>query len=292
MTAFGRVEEEIEGNRYVLEVRSLNHRYLDLMIRLPRSLSGWEERIKKTFQARFKRGRMEVILGKNGPEVEGGSGLSVNLTLALEVTRLLKELKEALKLNQEVGLEHLLNFRDLFLIRKEELPDLEVLWHKILPLFQAVLDQVEEMRLREGGNLAADIKACLGAIGDSLKRIGSRREGAALHYRRRLEELLKDRLQGMEREVEPHRLAQEVLFMVDKSDISEELVRFKSHLGQMEDLWNTNQPVGRKMEFMVQEMFREANTIGSKAQDASVSQEVVEIKTALERIREQVQNIE
>ncbi len=289
MTAYGLGEAEGPGQKWVVELRSLNHRFLELSLNLPKRLWGLEDRLRKLIKSRIPRGRVEMQLTW---ETLGEKALilKVDPGLARETAAMLRELLASSELTEALRLEHLLHFSDLFITKENQELELEETWEAVSQAVNQALDVLDQMRLTEGAALAADL---------ALNLAGIRREAAVIQVQAPLlpqlwREKVSARLAELvgETGVDETRLAQEVAFLAERRDLSEELARLDSHLAQFEETLKAPGPVGRKQEFLLQEMLREANTIGSKAGDLLISPAVLEIKGYLERLREQVQNIE
>ncbi len=289
MTAYGRGEAEGPSQKWVVEFRSLNHRFLELSLNLPKRLWGLEDRLRKLIKGRIPRGRVEMQLTWESTG-EKALTLKVDQTLARQTAAMLEEVRAAGGLKEPLHLEDLLHFSDLFLIKETQELTLEETWETVERAVNGALEDLDQMRLTEGQALAADLAKSLGAIGGELERIRGQAPLLPQLWREKLSARLAEL--GGETGVDEARLAQEVILLAERRDLSEELARLESHLAQFEETLAARGPVGRKQEFLVQEMLREANTIGSKAGDLLVTQAVLEIKGYLERLREQVQNIE
>jgi uncharacterized protein (TIGR00255 family) len=291
MTAYGRGEAESPSLKWVVELKTVNHRFLELFLNLPRRLWALEDRFRRLIKARLHRGRVDMqltweYLGERPPTLKLEPGA------AAETRQVLLELQDAAGLEEPLRLDHFLHFADL-IVTKEREPqiDPEETWALVSRAVTLALEALEEMRRSEGAALAADLAGNLAAI---------RREmGAIAAQAPLLPQLWRERVSARLNELFPEgspvdeiRLAQEVALMAERRDLSEELARLTSHLAQFQQTLEIPGPVGRKQEFLLQEMLREVNTIGSKAGDLTISQAVLEIKGALERLREQVQNIE
>lgn len=288
MTAFGRGHSEVEGGGWSVEIRTVNSRYLDYHLRNPPALGGIEERIKKLVATRLTRGRISIFIRAQGA-AEPSPKLMLNRPLVAEYRRVLDELSQELGLTGDPGLGPFLTNRDL--IKAEEAdPDLDRLWDELSPALEAALDSVVRMRVVEGEALTQDLSERLARLAGLFEQVAARAPEIVDGYRRRLGERITQILEHPE--PDPQRLAYEVAIMADKCDITEEAVRAASHLAQFKGLLAKDKPVGRKLDFLVQELNREANTMGSKCPDAEAAQQVVEIKAELERVREQVQNLE
>jgi len=288
MTGFGRGEGETTLGKVFVETRSVNHRYCDINVKLPKRLAPFENRIKELIRSQVSRGRIDLSV-KLDSFGEERIQLNVDLHLAEQYYRALQSLKKSLHLKDKISLELLAGAKDV-ITAKEEMGDLEPCWEEILPILKRSFHELDEMKRSEGESLAKDLQQRLERISHQLGEIKqfypSRMEG----YRNRLHERLLSLLEGID--VDPSRFQQEVAFLAERSDITEEIVRAESHLAQLLTALKGEDPVGRKMDFLLQEIHREVNTVSAKANDADISQRVVEIKAELEKIREQVQNIE
>ncbi len=290
MTAYGRGEAEAPQQKWVVELRSLNHRFLELSLNLPKRLWALEDRIRKLIKSRISRGRVEMQLFWDG---QGESSVTLNLDQALvrEARAILEGLKAAAEVQEPLQLGHFLHFSDLIVTQERETPDLEELWAVISQALLQALEVLEEMRRVEGAALAADLAVHLAAIRRDLEIISAQAPAIPQLWRERVTVRLSEILQESA-PVDESRLAQEMALLAERRDVSEELARLESHVSQFHETLDSDKPVGRKQEFLLQEMLREINTIGAKTGDLTISQAVLEIKGALERLREQVQNIE
>jgi uncharacterized protein (TIGR00255 family) len=289
MTAYGRGEAEGPGQKWLVELRSLNHRFQELSLNLPKRLWGLEDRLRKLIKGRIIRGRVEMQLTW---ESLGDQALTLKVdpNLARQTAALLQELQAAAALAQPIRLEHLLHFSDLFITRENQEIELEGTWEAIAQAVNRALEELELMRLTEGASLAVDLVLSLEGIRRQAARIQAQAPLLPQLWREKVSARLAELLGEVG--VDETRLAQEVAFLAERRDLSEELARLDSHLAQFAETLAVPGPVGRKQEFLLQEMLREVNTIGSKAGDLLISQAVLEIKGFLERLREQVQNIE
>lgn len=288
MTGYGRGEYGNETQRVVVEVRAVNHRYLDVSMRAPRALLPLEQEMKKLVAETVSRGRVDVSV-----QLEGAAGtqqlLQVDREQAARVCELLTGLRQDLNLAGPVDLQALLVFRDTVFLPASVQADLPALWEAVRPALEGALAELQAMQCTEGREIGRDVLQRIAAIGDSRATV-ERRAPEALAAR---QQALRERVQVLCSGAVPDedRMLQEIALMADKSDITEELVRAGSHLQQLTGLLEGSGPVGRKFDFLLQELNREVNTIGSKACDADISLLVVEMKNELEKIREQVQNI-
>lgn len=290
MTGYGRGEAEGPSQRWTVELKSLNHRFLDLALNLPRHLWALEDRCRQLLKSRLNRGRVEMQLSY---ELKPGAagGLRLDVGLATQALKVLTELKETTGLEEPLRLDHLLRFADWLVSRERETPDLEETWALLSQALHQALDALEEMRRTEGEALRADLSRHLEELAAAALRIQAQAAVSPEAWRQKILARLAE-LKGEVGEVEDARLAQELAFLADRRDVAEELARLESHVGQFRELLATGGPVGRRLEFLVQEMLREVNTIGAKAGDLHITQEVLTAKGLLERLREQIHNVE
>jgi uncharacterized protein (TIGR00255 family) len=288
MTGFGRTEGDTTLGKLIVESRSVNHRYCDINLKLPKRLSLFENRIKEIVRSQVSRGRIDVSLRLDNLGEEKVQ-LSVDLDLAEQYYRVLHDLKEKLQLKDEVTLNLLAGAKDL-ITAKEESGDIEPYWQEILPILMQSFRNMDDMKRLEGESLTRDLQQRLEYIATQLQMIKQQFPSRLKTLLTRLHDRVRSLLEGME--IDPSRFQQEVALLAERTDITEEIVRAESHLAQFGTLLEGNQPVGRKMDFLLQEIHREVNTVSAKVNDAEISQRVVEIKSELEKIREQVQNIE
>jgi len=288
MTGFGRGEGETTLGKVFVETRSVNHRYCDINIKLPKRLIPFENRIKEIIRAQVSRGRIDIFL-KLDNLGEENVHLSVDLHLAEQYYQALQSLKESLHLRDKITLELVAGAKDV-ISAKEETGELEPFWQEILPILNRSFQDLDDMKRLEGEVLLKDLQQRLERIVQQLGEIKDLFSSRLAAYRDRLHERVRSLLGGSD--VDPSRFQQEVALLAERMDITEEIVRAESHFAQFLTLLKAQEPVGRKMDFLLQEMNREVNTVSAKANDAEISQRVVEIKAELEKIREQVQNIE
>jgi uncharacterized protein (TIGR00255 family) len=288
MTGFGKAEGDTTLGKLSVEVRSVNHRYCDINIKLPKRLAPFENRMKEAIRSQVSRGRIDVSLKLDNLGEEKVQ-LQVDLHLAEQYYQALQSLREKLQLKDEVSLALLAESKDL-ITAKEETGYIEPYWQEILPILKRSFQDLDEMKRLEGESIAKDIQQRLEYIAQQLAGIKQQFPLRLEAYQNRLQERLQSLLKGME--ADSSRFQQEVAFLAERTDITEEIVRTESHLAQFTTFLEGEESVGRKMEFLLQEIHREVNTVSAKANDAEISQRVVEIKSELEKIREQVQNIE
>jgi len=288
MTGYGIGQKVISLGKVTAEARSNNHRYLDINLRLPKKLSPFEIRIKEMVKAHFSRGRFDISI-----EMDSGGKdqfkLEPNIEAAQMYVDALESLKAKLNITGEVTLDLVSRAKDVITAKEME-EDVAPFWEEISGVLLSCLEALEAMREGEGRNLVLDLKGRLKRIARHIGEVRGRSSSVVEAYRKRLSERLAEMTGGME--IDRSRLHQEVAYFADRSDITEEVVRIDSHLRQFGQMLESDEPTGRKMDFLVQEIHREVNTISAKANDVVISQKVVEIKAELERMREQIQNIE
>lgn len=289
MTGYGRKEVEEAGSRFSLEIRSLNNRYLDIQIKIPRGLAVLESRVKKAVQERFFRGRFDITITRNS-EHESRGRIVVDENLAAQYVGILRDLKSRFGLNGDIDLSLLAGMPDLLSVT-EIREDPEMLWRNLSAGLSQALDELDRMRGEEGALLARDIQDRLEIVERSVRAIRSQSPVTVENARKRMTDVLSRLLLE---QPDPVRLAQEIAVLAERTDVAEELTRLGCHMTQFRSLLDTSagEAVGRKLDFLLQEMGREVNTIASKAMDAQISLDVVTVKADLEKIREQVQNIE
>lgn len=289
MTGFGSSERESTGGGTIrVEMRSYNHRFLDLRLRVPRALQPLEPRLYQWARERLVRGRVEINLQWEGAarEVEP---LRLNEEVLGFYTDLARRLREEFGVEGALDVKTLLGLRDL-VSPTDEAPDLEQEWPHVLAAAQEALERMEEMQEREGGFLCEDLLVRLQSLGEKLQSIRSMSKDLPDRFRERLEERLSNLLQQVP--CDPQRIAQEIVLYTDKTDVTEEIVRLSSHLETSKQALTNGSMTGKRMEFMVQEIYREVNTIGSKTPSAEITYLVVDMKSELEKIREQSQNLQ
>jgi uncharacterized protein (TIGR00255 family) len=288
MTGYGRAEAVLQGRNIVVEVKSVNHRFLEISLRLPSTLFPLEMEFKKKVGERFKRGRIEIFIRL---EAEGGdaSEAGLNLDVAHNYFNILTRLKKEFGFKEAINLKMLAGFRDIFSAPTESqlspnfLKQMEI-------LLQEALGMLMKLRQEEGLAICRDMEKRLKAIKEILEMIKLRAPQVVLEYQKRLADRIKELTAGYA--LDDTRLSQEVALMAEKSDITEEIVRLQSHISQFAALLHSDEAEGKKIDFLLQEMNREINTIGSKSNDAEIARQVIETKSELSKLREQAQNIE
>ena len=295
MTGFGRGQYEDENFSVTVEMKTVNHRYNEVAIRLPRFLNPLEDKIRKTILKTVNRGRIDVFINADYTSSENCT-LKVDKNLAAAYHRALQEVGSAigleeLTLNSAQEVMYLSRCQDVINV-KEGFFDVETVWPKVEQAVAEALKNLVAMRETEGGNIYGDFIYRADLIAEKLTQIEARSPMVVEEYQAKLTDRLNNLLAAYNITVEPERLLQEVAIFADRASITEEIVRLKSHIKQFKNIINSDQPVGRKLDFLIQEFNREANTIASKANDYTLAQIVVEIKAEIEKIREQIQNIE
>lgn len=295
MTGFGRGEYEDENFSVTVEMKTVNHRYNEVAIRLPRFLNPIEDRIRKTILKTVNRGRIDVFINADYTTSDNAT-LKVDKNLAMAYHKALMEIGEAIGItdpgfNNAQEIMHLARCQDVINL-KEGFFDVETVWPKVEQAVEAAVKNLVAMREAEGANIYGDFIYRADLIAAKLAKIEERSPMVVEEYQAKLSERLNNLLAEHNITVEPERLLQEVAIFADRVSITEEIVRLKSHIKQFKIILASNGPVGRKLDFLIQEFNREANTIASKANDYTLAQIVVEIKAEIEKIREQIQNIE
>jgi uncharacterized protein (TIGR00255 family) len=290
MTGYGRAEGEIDGRTLSVEVKAVNHRFLNFFAKLPGDLQRFESDILGVVKQHLQRGQVNVFASWN-QGAEGPGRVHINLDAARQAGPLLRQAAVAAGIGGEPTLADLLAVPAVLTPASSALGP-EEMWALARPLFEAALRELDGLRRREGEHLTSDLRARLEVIGAAVSEVEAIRPGIVEEYRTRLQRKVEDLVRDLPADLARDRVAVEVAVFADRSDVSEEVVRLRSHLEKFEELLAAGGVVGRKLDFLLQEMNREANTIGSKASNAGLSGVVVEMKSELEKIREQIQNIE
>lgn len=287
MTGYGKAELSLKHEKITVEMRSVNHRYGELSVKLPRALLCFEHEVRKAVSERLKRGKIDIFVQVD--TIPDSRPLMVNIPLARSYYSAFNALREELALTDPVPLALIVSQKDV-LAAAEDDEQVEGMREAILSVVGRAVELLETMRLSEGKELRDDLQRRRRNLDLLLDRVSARAPSVAAEYAEKLAARLEQIGNGnIPDEV---RVSQEIALMADRCDITEELVRFASHLAQFDAAFEAGEPVGRKLDFLMQEMGREVNTIGSKANDSEISSCVVELKAELEKIREQVQNIE
>lgn len=293
MTGFGAGDAAGAGARITVEMKSVNHRFLDVNVKGPREYVSLEPRIVEAVRGRMRRGKIDVFVARR-PDLSAPNAVKVDLALARAYREALRTLQSELDLEGQVDVEMVAGQRDVLLVGGSD-PDPEADWPAVHQAVETALERLAAMRAEEGRRLGEDLRSNLSALRRLSVEARERAPKVVEDYRLRLQERLARLLgEGGEpaTQLDPSRLAQEVALLAERTDVHEELVRLDSHLDQLGAIVDEGGEMGRKLDFLLQEIGREVNTLGSKANDAELARTVVELKSVAERIREQVQNVE
>lgn len=288
MTGYGRAQQILDGKEILVEIRAVNHRYFEFSSRVPRAYMYLDEKLKSLLQGRVARGKTEVCVTIN--RIDGSDAkIQVNMGTAQGYLQALRDANETLHLQDDLKLTDLIRFPEIFIVQKA-VENEEAVWEEIRQVASAALDRFVAMREAEGARLKADIKSKLDAISGMVAVVEEASPRMTEQYRNRLYAKLEELLgsNGFDQQ----RILTEAAVFSEKVAVDEETVRLRSHIQQFHALLEDEEPVGRKLDFLIQEMNREVNTIGSKAQELAITQTVVNLKSEIEKIREQIQNIE
>ncbi|MCC2253269.1 YicC family protein [Ruminococcus sp. CLA-AA-H200] len=288
MTGFGRCEIQKESRKFTVEMKSVNHRYLDVNIRMPKKLNFFETAIRTLLKSYASRGKVDIFISYEDLS-QSQVSVKYNGALAAEYLKYLRQMSEEFGLDNDVKVSTLSRYPEVFSM-EEQTEDEEELWNGLKEALTGALDQFVETRTAEGENLKSDILSKLDILSEQIVFIEERSPQIVAEYRAKLEEKMKELLSDTQ--IEESRIASEVILFADKICTDEEVVRLKSHIQHMRNTLEESEGIGRKLDFIAQEMNREANTILSKANDLEVSNHAISLKTEIEKIREQIQNIE
>ena len=288
MTGFGRSQDILDGMSISVEIKSVNHRYFDFSCRVPRSYGFLEEKLKTYIQTLVARGKIECYVSIEALEIDECI-VNVNHSLAAGYIEALKEISERYNLPDDITVSSVAKYHDIFSVHKSE-ADEERIWNAVKTVADKAVASFVSMREKEGAKLKEDILSRCETILSNVSFIEERSPETVKEYNEKLLERMKNVLGDVQ--VDEQRLLTEAAIYADKIAVAEETVRLRSHIDQLHSLLSSSDPVGRKLDFLAQEMNREANTIGSKAQDVEITKRVLNIKAEVEKIREQVQNIE
>jgi uncharacterized protein (TIGR00255 family) len=289
MTAFGRGEHVLHNIGWTVEIKSVNHRYCDIRIKMPRQYAGLEERIKKEISPFYSRGHIEVLVTP-APNLAEGKTLSVNLLLARQYHNCLMEINTDLGLPASgTELTLVANYPNV-IYATDEAENLEAIWDVLRQALLQALELTRDMREREGLSLKNDLLARLDFLSATKEQISEKIPEMTVQKQASLQERIAKL--ANEVDIDPDRIAQEIAIIADKADVTEELVRLTSHIDQFRHFLEQQEPVGRRLDFLLQEFLREINTMASKISDAGIAHQAVELKNELEKMREQVQNLE
>lgn len=288
MTGFGRGTRDMEGKSFAVEMKSVNQRYLDINIKLPRNLISLEERIRKTVSEKLSRGKVDIFITQNTYSTNDVIA-NFNQSLADSYIKCLQEIKERYSIRDDISVSLVSRFPDVITLNQKE-EDLESIWEALSYALTDAINMLLSMREKEGAKLRNDLESKCTYMKELIGEISKRSPLIVASYKEKLEKRLSDLLKDVK--LDEARVAMEVAIFSDKSNIDEEIVRLNSHIVQMMDTFSLDGPIGRKLDFIVQEMNRETNTIASKANDLELVNIVLNLKNEIEKIREQVQNIE
>lgn len=289
MTGFGRGDSQVGDKYFQVELKSVNHRYMDVSIKLPKKFTYLEESIRKVIKSHIQRGRIEAYITYESIG-ESDINVAVDMPLAKEYLKALLRIEEELSIETDVTTSVIARFPDVIKVEKKEENEDEI-WQCLQEALNNALNQLVIMRQEEGDKLQIDLLKRLNKTRDFVAQIKDRSPIIVQEYRQKLIERIKEILDE-EFSLDDNRVAAEVALFADKSNITEEIVRLYSHINQFSNTLQENEAIGRKLDFLLQEMNREANTIGSKANDLTIANLVINIKSEFEKMREQVQNIE
>ena len=291
MTGFGREHVIAEGREIIVEIRSVNHRYFEFTARTPRTYGYLDEKLKSFLKGGISRGKVEVavsIYNQEGTDAE----IELNLPVAKGYLDALRAASNELDLRDDLALSNIMRMPDVFTVVKKT-EDEEVIWNQVKGVAQTALERFIQMRETEGVKMYEDVSSRLDFIEETVGKIEEYQPSVAKSYSDRLYEKISETLKSLDIDkIDHQRVLTEVAIFADKVAIDEETVRLRSHISQFRDLIKSDEPVGRKLDFLVQEVNREVNTIGSKANDLTIARMVVDLKAEIEKIREQIQNIE
>ncbi len=288
MTGYGRGEYENGGRKYVVEIKTVNHRYADIYIKVPRQIFFLEDRVRQAVSRSLSRGKIDVYVNYESNE-ENSKLVVIDDVLAESYINAVKLLRDNYGLQDDISTSLIARFPDVLKVEKAE-EDAEVIWEGLKVALDEAIGYVIKMRESEGEELKKDFLKKAAYVESLVEEISNRAPEVVKDYKQRLEARIKELLE--QQTIDESRLAMEVAIFADRCSIDEELVRIKSHINQLREILEMDQPIGRKLDFLIQEMNREINTIGSKANDLIITKNVIEIKSEIEKMREQIQNVE
>lgn len=288
MTGFGRGKSQGDGMEFLVEIKTVNHRYSDVYIKLPRQIAFLEDKIRETVGKNISRGKADVYISYDDFS-EDSKNVLIDEALAKTYIKGVEFLKDKYNLKDDISVSLIAKFPDVIKVEKNE-KDEKRIWNILNEALGNALEALLSMRSAEGEGLKKDLLERSSFIESVVKEIGIRSPEVVKEYKSRLENRIKELMD--QQVVDENRLATEVAIFADRCNIDEEIVRLSSHVNQLRETLKMKEPVGRKLDFLIQEMNREINTIGSKANDLNITNSVVDVKCELEKIREQVQNIE
>lgn len=290
MTAFGRARRELDGKTVTVEIKSVNSRYLDLQIRTSRMCSPLEDRIKSRVSAAISRGKVELSISIDQTK-KSNAAVELDTAYAESYINALRKLRDTFSLSDDISVMTVAQNRDVFSVSLAE-ADLDRLWEEILPVLDEALESFDRMRAAEGERLHIDLVGKKEKILSLVDRVEQMSASSVDGYREKFEARIRKLISESGVEIDEARILTECAIYADKVAIDEEIVRLRSHFVAFDEIFAQSEPIGRKLDFLVQEINRETNTIGSKCTDSSIARIVVDIKSEIEKIREQIQNIE
>lgn len=289
MTGYGTSTFQYDSTSITVEIRSINHRFLDIIPKYPKTFLYLEDKIKKRVKSFFQRGRIELHI-----EIEGKNFVNKSIVTDWDLLdQLVQQIRDAQKrynLSEDIPVSYMTNLPDIISVQENEEKPSE-LQEMVLACIDEACEQVLTMRIEEGKNLLEDIVKRIASVRSMVTLLEERREAVIVEYRKRVQERITDFVDGM-MNLEQSRIYQEIAILAEKGDITEEITRLHSHIEQIDELCRSREPIGRKLDFIIQEMNREVNTIGSKSTDTKIGELTVSLKSEIEKIKEQVQNIE
>ena len=287
MTGYGKSNLSINSREYQVEIKTVNHKYIDTNIKMPRTISYLEEDVRKLITSKLKRGKVDISITFENYSKDGNN-IRINTELAKMYIENLRKLAEEENLSSNIDVTEITKLPDVLTIKSNL--DEKQIKEELLQVVEDAINQLIDMRKNEGKRISEDILAKISQVEEKKDEIFALSTGLIDEYVVKLEARIKEILRT--EELDKSRLMQEVVIYADKCSVEEEITRLKSHIGQLRSLIDSDEPSGKKMDFLIQEMNRETNTIGSKANNLEITNRVVDIKTILEDIREQIQNIE
>ena len=288
MTGFGRCLESVDGKTIIVEIKSVNHRYFEFSSRVPRSCGYLDEKLKSFIQGKVSRGKIDVGVSIQSDSVSDEK-IEVNSEVAKGYITALRSANEELGLEDDLTLSRIMRLPDIFDVKKIE-EDEETVWNEVKSVAEKALERFIAMREAEGEKMREDILSRLDYITELVEKIEKKSPETTEKYRKKLFDKISEVLKDTN--VDEQRILTEAAIFSEKTAVDEETVRLRSHINQCREMLSMNEAVGRKLDFLIQEYNREANTLGSKCQDIEITKVVVDLKSEIEKIREQVQNIE
>ncbi len=288
MTGYGRCEKIDENKKIVIDIKSVNHRYSDISVKVPRAYGYTEDKIRDYVASKVSRGKIDVFVYMEF-YTNGDKLVVLDKALCKNYYEVLQEIKEECGFEDRIKLSDVSSFRDIFVTKQED-EDKEQVWQLILECLEPAMEDFLAAREREGSRMAQDVREHAEIILNEVKKIEEIMPIAEKEYAEKLRQRMTELLGDFN--IDESRLLTEVAIMADRICVSEELVRLKSHFVELDNILSLDEPIGRKLDFLIQEINRETNTIGSKANDFGVAKTVVNIKAEIEKLREQIQNIE